>query len=319
MGHAEFPHHLPHRRVPLRLRHLRPVAHPQAGVPRIHDPAGRGRRPLSRLGRALAHRRAFGPAGRAGDRRRRAALLRERGGRADQCSGLPVAAHEPEQLRQPLSGQRPRPAAGRSDAAAHGRQLGIPRSAGRRDAAVALRAGGLLPRHGPAARHGLRDGAGVFPPAQQLRRADRHRPRRRGVPRHPERHAVDLGHRPDKPPRLLQDGLQQHDPLHRPLVDRLRQRRLPVAPARPRAAAARRPGAASRSNRQRPRRQHFGHPVPPQDGVFRIRHRVGRRRYFAARVPAACPLQLFFVSLHEKQAHAIFLWQTIPFSTGWTA
>ena len=48
---------------------------------------------------------------------------------------------------------------------------------------------------------------------------------------HPERYAVDFGHRPDQPPGLLQDGLRQYDPLHRPRADRLRQRR-PTSPIR---------------------------------------------------------------------------------------
>ena len=37
-----------------------------------------------------------------------------------------------------------------------------------------------------------------------------------GECRHSERHSVDLGYRPDQPPDLLQDRLQQYDPLYRP-------------------------------------------------------------------------------------------------------
>ena len=47
MVDAQFPHHLPARRVPLRLRHLRAGAHSQAGVPGVYDPAGRRRGNLS--------------------------------------------------------------------------------------------------------------------------------------------------------------------------------------------------------------------------------------------------------------------------------
>ena len=75
-----------------------------------HDRRSEGRRGIGayrragkKFGRALAHRRGFGTAGRAGNRRRRAAFLRERGRRTHQRSGLRVAAHEPQQLREPLS------------------------------------------------------------------------------------------------------------------------------------------------------------------------------------------------------------------------
>ena len=59
------------------------------------DRLGAGRGARSRLRGALAPRGAFGPPGGAGDRGRRAPLLRKRGGRADQCARFRVAAHQP--------------------------------------------------------------------------------------------------------------------------------------------------------------------------------------------------------------------------------
>jgi len=88
------------------------------------------------VGRTLAHRRTVRTAGRAGNRRRSAAFLRKRGRCAHQRPRFRMAAHQPEQLREPLSGRRPRPPAGRRNAAAYGRQFGVPRPSGRRHAAV---------------------------------------------------------------------------------------------------------------------------------------------------------------------------------------
>ena len=50
---------------------------------------------------------------------------------------------------------------------------------------------------------------------------------------------MDLGYRPDQPPDLLQDRLQQYDPLYRPRGDRLRENGLPVPSAGPEPGAAR--------------------------------------------------------------------------------
>ena len=113
------------------------------------------------------------------------------------------------------------------------------RPSGRRYAAVALREGRLLPRHGSAARHRVRDRTAMPPPAQQFRHSHRYRTSRRRVSGHSERHAVDLGYRPDQPPDLLQDRLQQYDPLYRPRGDRLRENGLPVPSAGPEPGAAR--------------------------------------------------------------------------------
>ena len=55
------------------------------------------------VGRALAYRRAFRTAGGAGNRRRGAAFLRERSRRTHQCPRFRVAAHQSEQLCEPLS------------------------------------------------------------------------------------------------------------------------------------------------------------------------------------------------------------------------
>ena len=62
MVDAQFPHHLSHRGLPVRLRYLRAGAYSQAGVPGIHDPPGRGGGRLSRRherrGRAAARQAA---------------------------------------------------------------------------------------------------------------------------------------------------------------------------------------------------------------------------------------------------------------------
>ena len=62
MVDAQFPHRLPHRGLPVRLRYLRAGAYSQAGVPGIHDPPGRGGGRLSRRherrGRAAARQAA---------------------------------------------------------------------------------------------------------------------------------------------------------------------------------------------------------------------------------------------------------------------
>ena len=64
---------------------------------------GSGRRTGALVGRALAYRRAFRTAGGAGNRRRGAAFLRERSRRTHQCPRFRVAAHQSEQLCEPLS------------------------------------------------------------------------------------------------------------------------------------------------------------------------------------------------------------------------
>ena len=61
------------------------------------------RRTGALVGRALAYRRAFRTAGGAGNRRRGAAFLRERSRRTHQCPRFRVAAHQSEQLCEPLS------------------------------------------------------------------------------------------------------------------------------------------------------------------------------------------------------------------------
>ena len=107
------------------------------------------------------------------------------------------------------------------------------------DAPVRRLDGGLLPRHGSAARHRVRDRTAMLPPAQQFRHSHRHRTSRRRVSGHSERHAVDLGYRPDQPPDLLQDRLQQYDPLYRSRGDRLRENGLSVPSAGPETGTAR--------------------------------------------------------------------------------
>ena len=74
-------------------------------------------------------------------------------------------------------------------------------------AAVALRESGFLSGDGSAACYRIRNRAAMFSPAQQFRCAHRHRASRRGVSGHPERYAVDFGHRSDQSPGLLQNGL----------------------------------------------------------------------------------------------------------------
>ena len=81
------------------------------------------------------------------------------------------------------------------------------RLSGRRYAAVALRESGFLSGDGSAACYRIRNRAAMFSPAQQFRCAHRHRASRRGVSGHPERYAVDFGHRSDQSPGLLQNGL----------------------------------------------------------------------------------------------------------------
>ena len=70
-----------------------------------------------------------------------------------------------------------------------------------------LRESGFLSGDGSAACYRIRNRAAMFSPAQQFRCAHRHRASRRGVSGHPERYAVDFGHRSDQSPGLLQNGL----------------------------------------------------------------------------------------------------------------
>lgn len=65
----------------------------------------------------------------------------------------------------------------------------------------------FLSGDGSAACYRIRNRAAMFSPAQQFRCAHRHRASRRGVSGHPERYAVDFGHRSDQSPGLLQNGL----------------------------------------------------------------------------------------------------------------
>lgn len=62
---------------------------------------------------------------------------------------------------------------------------------------------GVLSGDGSAACYRIRNRAAMFSPAQQFRCAHRHRASRRGVSGHPERYAVDFGHRSDQSPGLL--------------------------------------------------------------------------------------------------------------------